>query len=356
MKEKGLALVVVLVCVAVFSVLGVMLHRIIMLDKRIGHHMALYDQLYYYAEAGVEAAVAGLPRDPAAFSEYQCVIEQEGVPSFKVEVLPLADGKLIKSRGMGEGKSRVIEVVAKICLFGENVLFSCGDIRLDAVEVVGNVRGTDIVFMLGESTVKGKILHAGDVKTAAGGSYRLTGRECATDVTGDVLFDFDLLEEKAGEEWYVAEGEKRFEWGELDRGDYGKIFVPGDLVISEFLEFDGIIIARGKVELRCAGTDARVVILAEEDIVFAGGGGLFQEYKGITVLYSGGDIKDRREGIKPRLKMSGVLMARGDIELVNFSLNYNEELLSEHGDVFAQVDFAQFSSFLLEWQDVLSRR
>jgi len=356
LKDKGIALVIVLMVVAVFSVLGVTLLNMTLLDKKIGRHVALYDQLYYYAESGVEAVVAELPREWQPFLSFSGVIERLEEPSFRVEMLPFENGKLIRSVGMAKGKSRMIEVVARMSLFGGQVLFSCGDIRLDSVEVTGNVRGNDVVFRYGESTVRGRILHAGEVKTEGGGRYRLLGRSCAIDDTGDVMFDFDLLEEMVDEGWCVAEGEKQYEWGELDRDGCGKVFVPGDLTISDFLKFDGIIVVRGNVDLSCAGTESRVVILAEGDIKFRGGGGLVQQYNGNTVLYSGGDILDRRVGIKPQLMMNGIIMARGDIELGNFALACNEELLFEHEEIFAQVDFTQFSCFLLEWLSVSPRR
>jgi hypothetical protein len=175
-NSNGMALIMVLMFTAVFTVLGLALLELSLADMRISRNVGLYDRLYYCAEAGIEEAVARLPRQYGEFCGFEGVFERTEAPGFVVEVIDDGEGKLIQSVGMSGGKSRQLTARVEISALGGYVIYAGGEARLARVAAGGNVGGEKVVFGGGESVVEGSLFAC--CVEQDGGSYVVAGRVC----------------------------------------------------------------------------------------------------------------------------------------------------------------------------------
>ena len=332
-----------------------------LLDRQIGRNVAGYDLLYYYAEAGIELALAVLPRDYEEFLAFEGVFENlDKPPYFKVEVTNTGENntKLLYSTGYLEGKKRALKVLARFSPLGANGLYSKEYILLDCVDVRGNVTGGEVSFCSGASRIWGN-LYCKDVRAFDGGIIDVYGRRCELAEVPVFAPDFNALYEKAqnGDGWYMPEvTDNDFIWGELFAEDARKVFVPGNLLIEGEFFFNGLIVVRGEVIFRCPSADNMLVLLAEGNIFLEMEQEPVSAIMGSNIFYSSEMICDCRSGAIQRLKVEGALLAKDGLELSGLDLIFNEEGLYEYLEEIGPESFVGLASFNLEWVDSVPRR
>ncbi len=357
MEKKGSALIMVLLFAVIFYILGFALLELAQIEQRISRNVALYDRLYYYAEAGIEEAVARLPRSYGLFAEYSGVFEREGPPAYRVEVADDGAGKLISATGLAEGKSRLVVARAGMNLLGEHALLAGGEVRLGRARVQGNVRGSKITFTAGESVVQGS-LYACCVESEWDSSYFLGGRWCPPEEIDGWGLDFDYLAEAANffyaTDWYIPVNMDNYDWKVVaEEADREKIYLPGALLVDEHFYWDGLVVVRGDVEWRAGVVEGDFLLLAEGDIVL---GASFVQEEGSGAFYSGGSILDCREDKSDAIMARGVFVAAEEIELDNVEVVYDEAALWLYRQDLKPDSFAGLASFWLEWINPEPRR
>jgi hypothetical protein len=342
----------------VFNILGLGLLELALAEYRISRNVALYDRLFYYAEAGLEEAVAGLPRDGDLFAGYTASFERVGeAPFFQVAVLNSGAGKLIRSVGRAEGKSRPLTVRADILLCGGYALLAGGEVKLGGAEVHGNVGGGEIVFVGGSSVVHGS-LFTGAVRVEWGAAYALAGggRQCPVEHTGNLELDFGWYADRAfflDHRWHIPVIMDNYYWEGMGEITEGLVYVPGDLVVGGDFVFEGVLVVRGRVEFGPELVAGNFVLLAEGDVVLAAE---WEQAGGSVFIYSGGDITDgRAERVLP-LVFGGVLVAAGNIELPEAAVSADETAFALYRGELEPGAFSGIASFRLEYIDSEPRR
>ncbi len=358
MKNNGSAVVMVLLFAVIFNILGVGLLELGLTEYRISRNVALYDRLYYHAEAGVEEAVARLPRDGDLFAGYTAVLERAGEPPFfRVEVESAGEGKLIRSVGRAEGKTRLLLVRAGIDLFGGRALLAGGEVRLGRAEVRGHVGAKRIVFVAGENVVHGS-LYAKEVRAEWGAGYRLAGggRVCPENRGGSLDLDFTWYADRAfffDPRWHIPVIMDKYYWEELGAAGKSLVYVPGDLTVSGEFLFSGVLVVRGSVDWRPQALAGDFVVLAERDIVF---GTAAEQAGGSAFFCSGGSIVDGRAKREAPLLLCGALAAAGDIDLELVRVTGSEAALKLYRGELAPGSFSGLAGFTLEYIDPTPRR
>ena len=326
--EKGSALLFVVMMMTLFTGLGFALMSITLADYRISRHLADSDKAYYAAEAGVQFAVAQLPRIYEEFLVYEdTLVRQDEAPYFSVDVASHGAGKRIYSVGTWEGKTRVLEVMAEICHLGGYVLVSGGQALLDDVMIDGNVSADEIIFCCRGSDVGGDMFYLSALRCVNGGSYLCGGKERLLAELPEIVIDFEVYGERVVEEgdWLLVGGgdEPVLLRDFVDQHVYQRIFIDGDLVIDGVFDFDGLMVVRGSVDVSSGNIGGNFALLAEDDITFSVDGSEGEHVVGSSFFYSGGRIVDRRSGLKRRFLFHGAMMAVGDVELGEFDLVFD---------------------------------
>jgi len=357
-QKKGSAVLMVLLFSAVFNILGLGLLELALAEFRISRNVALYDRLYYYAEAGIAEAVARLPRDGDLFARYTAAWQRlPEPPSFRVEVTNDGEAKLIRSTGLAEGKSRQLLVRAGINRFGEYALLAGGGARLGRVEVSGHVGADSITFVAGKSVVRGS-LFAAAVTAQWDAGYRLAGggRENPTFHGGNLELDFSWYQDRAfffDHRWYIPGNREYYHWHDLGAEGQQLVYVPGNLAVSGDFVFDGVLVVRGAVAFAPLTVTGDFLVLAEGDIVLEEA---FWQESGGAFFYSAGDIRDGRPEREPPLLLRGILAAAGDIELFVAAVLGDEPALKLYQRELEPGTFAGIATFSLEYLDQAARR
>lgn len=359
--EKGSALLFVLMMMMLCTGLGFALMSITLSDYRISRHLADTDRAYYAAEAGVQLAVASLPK---AYGEYlafeDTLVRESEAPYFTVDVSSDGVRKRIHSVGIWYGKTRVVDVFAEICHLGGHVLISGGEVLLEDVTIDGNMLADEIVFCCSKSDVSGDIFFHSAVRCLNGGSYLCRGKEISL-AELPVFVDFEDYAQRAAEEedWLiVGGGEETVFFNEfVDQVVYQKIFIAGDLVINGVFEFEGLVVVRGSVDVNSGDIMGNFVLLAEDDISFSVDGSEGEHVAGGSCFfYSGGSIVDRRSGLKRRFLFQGAMVAAGDVDLWEFDLVFDGEAVTVWFSELPEDLFLPFTTFNLTWVDLSPRR
>lgn len=343
MGRRGIALVWVLFGGLLFTMLGASLLNVAMSDLRVSRNLVAAIQAHYAAEAGIEWAVAVLRSKP---DEAGWSYTGSEAPAFDVAVS--YDGNdtwTVRSDGRSGGMKKTLAARASLRLFGRTPLIG-RVVRLEGVRVDGHVRAEEITITATESLISGD-LRAGWVQTTGGGSYRLGGHLCEKGKPYRVEVDFNEL--AAGGGWFVPEGSGPYRF-DGETGSIGdRVLVWGDVVITEDFAFSGLMVVRGRVALTGVAAGSGIVILAERDVVLAGGEA---DWEGSLFIYSAGEI--RREG-SGDLSLTGTLMAESlalrDVRIVycDFAARRWRKELPETLVMFCP-------SFRLEWVDLWQRR
>ncbi|MBS4030491.1 MAG: pilus assembly PilX N-terminal domain-containing protein [Clostridiales bacterium] len=360
--EKGLALLFVVMMMLLFTGLGFALLSITLSDYRVSRHLADSDKAYYAAEAGVQLAVALLPKAYGEYLVFEDTLVRDGEPPyFTVDVRCDGIRKRIHSVGKANGKTRVLDVVAEICHLGGHVLISGGEVLLADVILEGNILADEIAFCCSKSEVAGDILYHTSVRCVNGGSYLYGGKEAKLGELPEIVIDFEEYEKRVAEEgdWlFAGGGEAPFVFHDfVDEFIYQKIFIAGDLVIHGVFDFEGLVVVRGSVDVNSGDFGGNFVLLAEDDISFTVDGSQGEHIAGGSCFfYSGGSIVDRRSGLKPRFLFHGAMMAAGDVELGEFDLVFDGGAVSEWFWELPEDLFLPFTEFVLTWVDLSPRR
>lgn len=357
MKEKGSALLFVVMMMMLFTGLGFALISITLADYRVSRHIADSDRAYYAAEAGVQLAVALLPKTYAEYLEFEDMLVQDGEPPyFTVDISSDGVRKQIHAVGMSDGKTRLLDVVAEIGHLGEYVLVAGGEIVLADVTLEGNILAEEIVFCCSQSAVGGDIFYYSFVDCVNGGAYYCGGNVEKLDELPGVMIDFEEYEKRAAEEegWFIIGEEEPVLFQDCMFGAQ-KIFVAGDLVMEGIFDFEGLVVVRGSVDVNSGDIGGNLVLLAEDDICFTVDGSEGEHIAG-GFFYSGANIVDRRSGLKRRFLFHGAMMAAGDVELGEFDMIFNGEAVSAWFSELPEDLFLPFTAFVLTWVDLSPRR
>lgn len=353
MRRDGFILVPVLVVMASLFLLAAALMSLALADSRTGGHVAKHTRLYYFAEAGAEYAMACLPREHTEFAAYFAeLVSPEAEPFFRVSVVESGETleKRIVSVGFYDGRSREVEVRARLCLLGEKALVTEGEARLGRVTVHGGVVAGKAVFGGGPAEIYGELVYS-EMEHEGWGSHRAESESRAEEVP-QLAVDFDYWEEAAMlARWPVLEGDVL--WDGLSAVP-GRALIKGDLVLAEGFSGSGFWVVRGDVAVNCAESEGHVMLLAEGEVALAMAGPV-QHLGGSFVLYGKDGVFDRREKTGDVLIVEGVL-AGGRLELEDAEVVFNEESLRGVAEMFEAGTFLSFSRLLAEWVDLSPRR
>lgn len=342
--QRGVVLVMLLFMILLFTALGVALLTISQRDLLISRHLSEASEAQYAADAGVEWAVAHLPREHGMLAVFALDYSQGGSPAFSVNVRP-AEGEnkygcVIRAKGFARNKEHLAEVISSYRPLGGYALVG-ESVSLDGVVVYGHVMADELVFIYDLSRVYGNICY--DLRTfVLGGRMERGGVDCQRLDTDMDWIDFDQLGVLAvNNGWRLAAGGL---FCELDAGE--RVYVTGDVVLGEGFAFDGLLVVRGQVTIEQLPV-GEVVLLAEGDIVFAAdllpGAGSLAAYSSSTITYQGGAA------------VYGVLVGR-ELMLSRLEIGYCDTgILAVIEDLPAELLLLS-PGFTLEWIDLRPRR
>lgn len=353
MRRDGFILVPVLLVTACLFALAAALLSLALSDSRMAGYVADHARLYYFAEAGAEFALACLPREYGEFAKFCAELESpEDEPCFRVSVYEADEEgvKRIVSVGLGDGRSREVEVRARLCLLGETALVIGGEARLGRVTVHGGVAAGKVVLGDGPTVIGGELLYREMVQEGPG-SIAMQSEKQVEEVPG-LSMDFDFWEEAAlAEGWPVFEEDVTWNGATVVPE---RALVKGNLALLEGFSAGGFWVVRGDVTVACAQSEIYAVLLAEGEIALNMRGPL-QRLGGSLVLYGKEGIIDRREPAEATLVVKGVL-AGGRLELKDAEVVFDEESLHAVAGMFAPGTFLPFTRVQAKWVDLSFRR
>jgi hypothetical protein len=347
--KKGYAIVILLVSISLVTLLGVSLFTLAQINDRVSRHMAEADRAWYAAEAGVEWAIAALPRDCGELVGYETEFVHLDEPVFSVTVKPSMEQDYawhISSVGIAGNKMRRSEAHVWLWPFGRRALIAREAI-LTKVGVQGSVIACSVVFGPGETVVTGRLLYE---NLTLGGGWYVCGEEQV--LVGHELpeVDFAKLVERAEDElWPSLVGEGSVRLDEEAGIAEGPLLVMGDLVLAGGFAFDGVILVTGSVDV--AGLpEGQVVLLVQEDILFSGDvqmdeGSALVAWCGGVCAYPGGS----------GLILRGVLFA-GVLDLTDMEIVYCDLPAVLAMDAMPEALVNYSPSFGVEWLEVGTRR
>ena len=346
-QQQGVVLVMLLFIILLFTALGVALLTISQRDLLISRHLAEASSAQYAADAGVEWAVAHLPRQHGLLNVFMLDYAQGGSPAFSVSVRPALGrmyDRVIRVKGLAGNKEYLAEVITRYRPLGGYALVG-ERVRLDKVVVHGHVMADELVFIYDLSRVYGNICD--DLRTfMLGGRLERGGVDYQRLETEVDWIDFDQLGVLAvNNGWRVVAGVAGgffFDEPQVDK----RIYVTGDVVLGKGFAFDGVLVVRGQVTIEQLPV-GQVVLLAEGEIVFAAdllpGAGSLAAYSSSKITYEGGAA------------VRGVLVGR-ELMLSRLEITYcDTAILAVIEDLPAEL--LSFSpGFTLEWIDLRPRR
>lgn len=343
--SAGYALVLVIMATLLCFLLGAALLEIGLADLRVSRHLSEAMQAKYFAEAGVETLVGGLPRRPSDLIGYSTVIERDDDLCFTVTAQPLsgeAYGIEVISEGRAGGKRRQVQARVRYLPLGSYGVIA-QSLHAEALDVRGGVLCGLLWVGPGVTRIGGN-LHAGEVPLSLG-TVTSGGYSCENHEVKDSYFALtDWLAAAAG--WPVppfVDGAYR-----LADGESGRWYVPGELVL-EGSGPDGALLAVAgnvRVEELPAG---RVVLLAAGDVTF-----LREEPAELLdgqqlVVIASGWIRGKG------LALRGVLAAP-EVDLSGMVISYCDRAVLEWLDELPESLFTGCGSFLVEWVETEVRR
>ncbi|MBS4020819.1 MAG: pilus assembly PilX N-terminal domain-containing protein [Dethiobacter sp.] len=386
-NDKGSALIIVLVAVAVFSFLGVSLLNVSMAGIHVSRHFANGDKAYYAAEAGIEKAIAYLSKE----FNYQFDNElNENETDFFVEVLkPSGNSRFITSTGTAEGKTRTINVLVEIQPLYSNALLSTSNITMHNSNVIGTVRASGSVSMndseisRNDSNGINGSVHAitfafsGNNSVSDWLSFKSDGNNPVSfsgqssnvfigkpspktyyhsnrgEMIEDGMYDPDLelpvippidfsvyTNDIANNphEWVVIEGGGvyKVEGGAPPEWEGKKIFINGNKLeiggsYDENFIFEGLIVVTGQLQVKGQinkDVEARAIFVVDKNVDFIPGQPV--QMGGRNLFYSNADIFVRSSNDGTRIKAKGIFIARANLRLRGVELEYNTDMLLLH--------------------------
>lgn len=343
--RRGYALVLVLFVTLLCFLLGAALLQVGLGDLRVSRHMAEAMQAKYFAEAGVETVVAGLPREPTALLGYNASATRDDELCFTATAEPLP-GELyairVRSEGRVGSKRRVVEAAVRYLPLGDYGVIA-GSAHTSRVDVRGSVRCGLLWLGPGESAVAGN-LHVGEMPLPLG-TVDYGGYRCERHEVNAGMFDLSACLDAAGG-WAVPE-----ESGGVYRladGAGGRWFVPGDLLVTgeTFADLLAVVAGHVVVEALPAG---RMVLLAAGDVTFDTVGPADVMDGQQLVVIGGGWI--RGSG----LALRGVLAAP-EVDLADMVVHYCDRAVIPWLEYVPQALLLDCGSFVVEWVETEVRR
>ncbi|NLZ93225.1 MAG: hypothetical protein GX922_04295 [Firmicutes bacterium] len=345
-KEQGAALVWLLYIMFLFSLLGVSLLKLAVVNLRISGHLVAAEQAQYAAEAGVALAEAVLSSlwQQQSFTEWRYEHAEE--PAFSVSISQQEGAFRICAQGEAKHLTQSVEVLASVRPVGEQALYA-QKIELAAAEIQGHLNAGEVVFSHGESLIIGD-LRTNSLTVEEGGAYNCTGKIMIVTKPYDLKINFADLQEKAFYHgWHVPALVDGLYL--VDGLQVGPIYAPALTKIALKVPWEGMIVAAGDVIISEWASGSQVVVIAAGDVILDSAVGF---WPGSLFIYSAGRISRSNAAL---LEINGCLLAPL-IQIHNLSISYSDIALLQQQSVVPRELLLADPSFTLEWLELVPRR